>query len=338
MARRVVILGAVAVAALLLAAVEASAGILADVKARGEMKCGINGQLPGFAYPSSRGEMEGFDVEMCKALAAAIGVKVRLVPLTAKERFTALQSGEIDVLYRNTSWTFSRDVALALSFQGVSYYDGQGFLVRGNAGVKSAKELDGAAVCVATGTTTELNLSDYFRAQQMKLRPVVFESTESMRAAYEAGRCDVLSSDVSGLAAMRSAMSAPDTHVILPEIISKEPLGPVTRHGDEAWGDTVRWVLNALILAEELGVGKANAADRAAASPDPNVQRLLGKTGSFGKDLGLDADWALRAILVTGNYGEIFARTIGAQSTLKLERGMNRLWSDGGLLFAPPIR
>jgi general L-amino acid transport system substrate-binding protein len=316
----------------------AQAATLDDVKSRGELRCGVSGSLPGFAAPDSRGEMQGFDVDFCRALAAAIGVKLRTLPSTAKERFPQLQSGEVDVLFRNTTWTMSRDVNLGFDFAGVNYYDGQGFMVRKSLGVKSARELDGAAVCVDTGTTTELNLADYFRTLGMKYKPVVFEGADNVRAAYDAGRCDVHTTDKSGLAGQRSALKNPAEHVILPETISKEPLGPVVRHGDSAWGDVVRWLLNALIVAEEKGITQANVARMASGSKDPEVQRLLGTTGTFGQDLGLSADWAVKAIHAVGNYGEIFTRNLGPSTPLNLDRGLNERWDKGGILFAPPVR
>jgi general L-amino acid transport system substrate-binding protein len=314
------------------------AATLDDVKARGELKCGVGQQLPGFAFADSQGNFRGFDVDFCRATAAAIGVKVKFFPLSAKERFPALQSGEVDVLWRNTTWTFSRDVNLGFDFAGVNYYDGQGFMVRKSLGVKNAKELDGATVCMNAGTTTELNLATYFRAHKMKFEPVLFEKSEEVRQAYEAGRCDIYTTDASGMAAQRSAMKNPGEHVILPEIISKEPLGPVTRQGDSQWNDVVRWVLNALIIAEELGVTQSNAQSMGDNSTDPTVRGLLGKSGTYGEDLGLTNAWALNAIKAVGNYGEIFERNIGKNTPLGLERGLNALWTDGGLQYAPPIR
>ena len=313
-------------------------GLLETIVSRGELKCGVSGTLPGFASLNSSGEMVGFDVDFCKATAAAIGVGLSIEALTAKERFTALQSGRVDVLYRNTTWTMSRDVKLGLDFHGVNYYDGQGFMVRKDGKIKNAKDMDGATVCVDTGTTTELNLADYFRSNGMKYKPVVFEGADKVRAAYEAGRCDVHTTDASGLAGQRSALKNPNDHIILPEIISKEPLGPVTVHGDNKWGDVVRWVLNVLVVAEEKGITQSNVEEMAGSSKDPEVQRMLGKTGTFGADLGLSKDWAVKAISSGGNYGEIFERNIGKSTPLKLDRGLNQLWSKGGLLYAPPIR
>jgi general L-amino acid transport system substrate-binding protein len=276
-------------------------------------------------------------VDFCRATAAALGVDVKFTQLSAKERFPALQSGEVDLLYRTTTWTMSRDVTLGFDFQGVNFYDGQGFMVRKSLGVKSAKGLNGAAICVATGTTTELNMADYFRTQGMKYKAVVFEKASEVRNAYEAGRCDVYTTDKGSLAAQRTALKNPGQHIILPETISKEPLGPVTRHGDNKWGDLVRWVFNALIIAEEKGITAANA-DSNKSSTDPTVKRLLGETGTFGEDLGISNDWALNAIKAVGNYGEIFERNVGMGSKLGLDRGLNQLWTKGGVLYAPPIR
>jgi len=332
-----IVLICLTVSALLLPVSSLMAGTLEDVKSRGELKCGIAQQLPGFAYANEKGEFSGFDVDFCRGLAAAVGVKVKFVALSAKERFPALQSGEVDVLYRNTTWTFSRDVNLGFDFVGVNYYDGQGFMVRKKTKIKTAKKLKGATVCVNTGTTTELNLADYFRANNMKYKAVLFEKAEEVRKAYEAGRCDVHTTDASGLAAQRSAMADPKSHVILPEIISKEPLGPAVRHGDNKWGDVVRWVLNAHIVAEEKGITMKNVG-KMASSQDPEVQRMLGATGSLGADLGLSADFAANAIKAVGNYGEIFERNVGAKTPLALSRGQNALWSNGGLLYAPPFR
>ena len=316
----------------------ATANTLKTIKDRGFLKCGIAQQLPGFAYADEAGKFSGFDVDFCRGLGAAVGVDVKFFPLSAKERFPALQSGEVDVLFRNTTWTFSRDVNLGFDFVGVNYYDGQGFMVRKKTGITSAKGLNGATVCVNTGTTTELNLADYFRANNMKYKPVLFEKAEEVRKAYEAGRCDVHTTDASGLAAQRSAMADPKEHRILPEIISKEPLGPAVRHGDNNWGDVVRWVLNAHLVAEEKGITAANVSDTAANSTDPEVQRMLGKTGSLGQDLGVGADFAAKAIAAVGNYGEIFERNVGAETPLALGRGQNALWSNGGLQYAPPFR
>lgn len=319
----------------------ASAGTLDDIKAKGHVQCGVTTGLAGFAAPNDAGQWAGFDVDFCRAMAAAIfgdAAKVKYTPTTSKERFTALQSGEIDVLARNTTWTFSRDVNLGFEFVGVNYYDGQGFMVRKSLGVTSAKELDGASVCIQTGTTTELNLADYFRTNGMSYESVVIETSAEGRGVYEEERCDVYTTDASGLAAQRSTMSDPSEHIILPEIISKEPLGPLVRHGDNQWGDIARWTLNAMIVAEELGVTAANAADMAASSKNPEVLRLLGAEGDMGAQLGLPADWAKNIIMQVGNYGESFERNLGTTTPLALERGLNALWTDGGILYAPPMR
>ena len=316
----------------------ALAGTLEQVKERKFLHCGIAQQLPGFAYVDQRGRFQGFDVDFCQGLAAAIGVEVKFIPLNAKERFSALQSGTVDVLYRNTTWTLGRDTQLGFDFAGVNYYDGQGFLVRRSLGIKSARELNGASVCMNAGTTTELNLADYFRSNGMAYKPVLYEKSEDARLAYEQGRCDFYSTDASGLAAQRSALQDPAAHVILPEIISKEPRGPLVRHGDSPWGDVVRWVLNAAIVAEEKGITSTNVERMAKTSQDPEIQRLLGRTGEMGANLGLAADWAVRAVKAVGNYGEIFERNLGRETPLGLERGLNQLWNKGGILYAPPIR
>jgi general L-amino acid transport system substrate-binding protein len=319
----------------------ASADTLGDVQARGTLNCGVTTGLAGFAAPDDQGNWTGLDVDMCKAVAAAVlgdPSKVKYVPTNAKERFTALQSGEIDLLARNTTWTFSRDTDLGFDFVGVNYYDGQGFMVRKSLNVKSALELNGASVCVQTGTTTELNLGDYFRANNMELKPVVFEKNEEARQAYDEGRCDAYTTDASGLAAERSVLAQPADHIILPEIISKEPLGPLVRHGDNRWGDVVRWSLNAMIIAEEFGVTQANLDEQKASSQNPEVRRLLGVEGEMGKMTGLSNEWAYNIIKAVGNYGESFERNVGLKTPLQLARGLNDLWSRGGLLYAPPIR
>ncbi len=319
----------------------ASAGTLDDVKAKGFVQCGVTTGLAGFGAPNDQGEWAGFDVDFCRAMAAAIfgdAAQVKYTPTTSKERFTALQSGEIDVLARNTTWTFSRDVNLGFEFVGVNYYDGQGFMVRKSLGVTSAKELDGASVCIQTGTTTELNLADYFRTNGMSYESVVIETSAEGRGVYEEERCDVYTTDASGLAAQRSTMADPSEHIILPEIISKEPLGPLVRHGDNQWGDIARWTLGAMIVAEELGVTSANAEEMASTSKNPEILRLLGGEGDMGAQLGLPADWAKNIIMQVGNYGESFERNLGTTTPLALERGLNALWTDGGILYAPPMR
>ena len=326
------------VLALALPSMASAQKTLADVKARGALKCGVGQQSPAFAFADEQGHFRGFDVDFCKATAAAIGVEVKFVPTSAKERFPALQSGEVDLLYRTTTWTMSRDTKLGFDFSGVNYYDGQGFMVRKSLGVKSGKDLDGATVCVATGTTTELNLADYFRTHGMKYKAVVIEKAPEVAAAYDSGRCDVYTTDRSSLASRRPTLKNPADNVILPDVISKEPLGPAVRHGDNNWGDIVRWVLNALIIAEEKGVTQANVEDMAKNSKDPEVLDMLGTTGSFGPDMGVSKDWALKAIKAVGNYGEIFDRDLGPKTPIGLDRGVNQLWSKGGILYSPPIR
>jgi general L-amino acid transport system substrate-binding protein len=323
---------------LVLAAIPANATTLDDIRARGELRCGVNDSNPAFAYADSQGKMRGFDVDFCRATAAAVGVPVKFVLLTGTERFPALQSGEVDLLYRSTTWTMGRDVNLGFNYQGINWYDGQGFMVRKSMGIKSALELNGAAVCVVAGSTTELNVADYFRSHGMTFTPVVFEKAQDVRNAYDAGRCDVYTNEHGNLAAQRIALKDPAEHVILPEVISKEPFGPVTREGDDQWGDIVRWVLNATIIAEEKGITQANVEELAKSASDPEIQRLLGATGTFGKDMGLNSDWAVRAIKASGNYGEIFERNMGMNTPIRLERGLNRLWTDGGLIYAPPVR
>ncbi|MCL3881104.1 amino acid ABC transporter substrate-binding protein [Marivita sp. GX14005] len=338
--KQIAILGAMTVAGLSAGAV--SAGTLDDVKARGKLNCGVVTGLVGFGAPNANGEWEGFDVSYCRALAAAVlgdPTAVEFIPTTGKTRFTALASGEIDVLARNTTWTFSRDVDLKFDFIGVNYYDGQGFMVPKELGVSSAKELDGATVCIQTGTTTELNLADYFRKNNIDYEPVPIETNAEAQPLYLEGACDVYTTDASGLAATRAAFENPGDHVVLPEIISKEPLGPAVRHGDNDWADVARWTLNALIAAEEYGVTSANVEDMAAQAGDsPEVNRLLGTEGNLGEMLGLDADWAKRAIAAEGNYGEIFEKNIGENTPIGLARGLNAQWTEGGLLYAPPFR
>mmetsp|Transcript_25606 Transcript_25606/g.58278 ORF Transcript_25606/g.58278 Transcript_25606/m.58278 type:complete len:339 (-) Transcript_25606:81-1097(-) len=334
-----VFLGAMTVAGL--AAGVAAAGTLDDVKARGTLNCGVTTGLVGFAAPDANGEWNGFDVAVCRAVAAAVlgdQSAVEFVPTTGKTRFTALASGEIDLLARNTTWTFSRDVDLKFTFIGVNYYDGQGFLVPKALGVSSAKELDQATVCVQTGTTTELNLADFFRANNITYEPVPIETNAEGQQQYLAGACDAYTTDASGLAATRATFENPGEHALLPEIISKEPLGPLVRHGDDEWADVVRWTLNALITAEELGVTSANVTEMAASSGSPEVKRLLGSEGTLGEMIGLDADWAQRAIATQGNYGEIFAKNIGEETPIGLARGLNAQWTNGGLIYSPPFR
>jgi general L-amino acid transport system substrate-binding protein len=330
-----------ALAATTLVAGLAGAATLDDVKARGELICGSNTGLTGFGAPDASGAWTGFDVDLCRALAAVVlgdATKVKFVPTTGETRFTALQSGEVDVLVRNSTWTFSRDSELALDFVAVNYYDGQGFMVKKDLGVSSAKELDGATVCIQTGTTTELNLADFFKQNNISYQPVTVADDSEAQRQYLAGACDAYTTDASGLAASRATMPDAENHIILPEIISKEPLGPVVRHGDSAWGDVVRWTYYALLVAEEKGVTSANVEEVATSSTDEEVKRLLGVSGDMGAKMGLDNDAFKRAIAATGNYGEIFARNIGEGTTINLARGLNALWTQGGLQYAPPFR
>ena len=319
----------------------AQAGTLEDVQARGVLNCVVSTGVAGFAYPDDAGKWHGFDVDFCRATAAAVlgdPEAIKAVTSTGKTRFTKLNAGEGDVLWRNTTITFSRDVGVKLRFHGVNYYDGQGFMVPKSLGISSAKELDGASVCIQTGTTTELNLADYFHSNGMKYEAVTIETNNEARQNYLAGRCDVYTTDASGLAATRSTFTDPENHVVLPEIISKEPLGPATRHGDDQWSDIVTWVLNATVTAEEKGVTSANVDDMKANSKDPEVLRLLGVEGNQGSELGLSADWAYNIIKSVGNYGEIFERNIGVNTPIGLARGLNALWTDGGLQYSPPFR
>ena len=334
---------AVTVAGALPAAAQAPAGgnaaTLDAIKARGTLICGVNTGLAGFAQPSSQGVWQGFDVEYCRALAAAIfgdAGKVRYVPTTAQSRFTALQSGEIDLLARNTTWTLSRDTSLGLDFAGVNFFDGQGFMVKTSTGVKTAKELNGATICVQPGTTTEQNLTDWARANNVQFTPVVIERLEELVSAYAAGRCDAYTTDVSGLAATRSSQPNPAEHTILPDVISKEPLGPLVRHGDQRFADLVRWVHFALVASEELGITQANVAQMAANDTRPEVQRMLGKNGGLGQMLGVSNEWVVNVIKATGNYGEVFARHL---QPIGIQRGPNALWTTpGGQQYARPFR
>jgi general L-amino acid transport system substrate-binding protein len=326
--------------ALIFAVQAASAQTLNTVKDRGILHCGANGTLAGFGLPDAQGKWTGLDVDVCRAIAAAIfndAGKVKFVPLSAKDRFTALQSGEVDVLVRNTTWTSSRDSSLGLNFTGVDYYDGQGFMVRKALKVNSALELNGASVCVQQGTTTELNLADYFRAHKMQLKSVTFATANEAIKSYDAGRCDAYTTDASGLYAERLRLANPDDHIILPEIISKEPLGPVVRHGDDQWFDLVKWVLFAMLNAEELGITQKNVDDMLK-STNPAIKRFIGTEGNYGEQLGLTKDWAVRIVKLVGNYGEAFERNVGKGSPLKIERGLNKLWNQGGIQYAPPIR
>jgi len=318
----------------------AQAATLDQVKSRGMLNCGANGQLPGFGLPDAQGNWTGFDVDYCRAIAAAIfndPAKVKFVALTAKDRFTALQSGDVDVLVRNTTWTSSRDTQLGLNATGTNYYDGQGFIVRKALKVNSALELSDASICVQQGTTTELNLADYFRANKMKLKSVAFAQLDEALKAYDSGRCDAFTADASALYGVRLKFAKPDDHVVLPEIISKEPLTPFVRHGDEQWFDIVKWVHFALLDAEEYNVTKANV-DEQLKSQNPEIKRMLGTEGNFGEQLGLTKDWVVRIVKGTGNYGEIFERNLGQGSPLKISRGLNALWTKGGIQFGAPIR
>jgi general L-amino acid transport system substrate-binding protein len=320
----------------------ASAGPILDrVKAKGFIQCGVSQGVPGFSNPDAKGGWSGLDVDVCRSVAAALfgdASKVKYTPLSSKERFTALQSGEIDMLSRNTTWTLVRDTALGMNFAGVAYYDGQGFMVRKSLGVKSALELDGASVCTNLGTTTELNLSDYFRANGMKFKGVFYEKADEVVAAYDAGRCDVYTTDQSALAAQRTKMKNPGEHQVLPEIISKEPLGPVVPHADDQWFDLVKWSLNVMIEAEELGLSSANVDSMKVSSKNPAIRRMLGVEGDTGKNLGVDNSWSFNIIKQVGNYGEVFDRHLGENTPVGLPRGLNRLWNKGGILYAPPVR
>ena len=318
-------------------ATTASAGTLDDVKKAGVLKCGVTTGLAGFSSPDKDGKWTGIDVDTCRAVAAAVlgdAKKVKFNPLTAKERFTALQSGEIDMLSRNTTWTLTRDASLGLNFAGVNYYDGQGFMVSKKLKVKSVNDLDGAAVCIQAGTTTELNLADYFKANNMKFKAITFDTSDQTIKGFEAGRCDMLTSDQSQLYALRIKLAKPDDAIVLPEVISKEPLGPVVRQGDDQWFNIVRWSLNAMINAEEMGITKANIKDKKS-SKDPATARLM---GGQGEKLGLDDKWSYNIISQVGNYGEIFEANVGMSSPLKIGRGLNALWNKGGIMYAPPIR
>jgi general L-amino acid transport system substrate-binding protein len=319
-----------------------SAGTLDDVKAKGFVGCGINTGLTGFAFTDDQGNWQGFDVALCQAVAAAVfgdASSVKYTNVTGKTRFEALKAGEFDMLSRNTTWTYSRDVDVKLTFVGVNYYDGQGFIVPASLGVNSATELEGASVCIQTGTTTELNLADFFRGNNMNYEPVPIETNAEARQNYLAGRCDVYTTDRSGLAATRASLENPADHVVLPEIISKEPLGPLVRHGDDEWGDVVRWTLNVLIIAEEKGITKENVRAMAAETQkDAELNRMFGTEGEYGAMLGLSADWVVNVIAAVGNYGEIFEQYLGVNTDIGLERGVNALWTDGGLIYSPPYR
>ncbi|MGB1091785.1 MAG: amino acid ABC transporter substrate-binding protein [Oceanobacter sp.] len=329
-----------ATALLALSVQTANAGTLEDVQKRGALTCGVSTGLAGFSQKDAKGNWSGMDVDVCRAVAAAVlgdADKVQYKPLTAKERFTALQSGEVDMLSRNTTWTLVRDVSLGVNFAGVNYYDGQGFLVSTDLGVNKLNELDGATFCIQAGTTTELNLADYFRANKMEFTAITFDTSDQTRAGFESGRCDVLTSDQSQLYALRIGLKQPGKAKVLPEVISKEPLGPVVRQGDDAWFNIVKWSLGALIEAEYLGVTSSNAA-KLAKTGNPEQKRLLGAEGDTGAKLGVPADWAAKIVTQVGNYGEVFERNVGKGSPLKIARGLNAQWNKGGILYSNPIR
>ena len=334
---------AVLTAAAALGAVStAQAGATYDaVKKKGFVQCGVSDGLPGFSVPDAQGKIVGIDADVCRAVAAAVfgdATKVKFSQLNAKERFTALQSGEVDVLSRNTTWTSSRDSGMGLVFTGVTYYDGIGFLVNNKLGVTAARQLDGATVCIQAGTTTELNVSDYFRTHGMKFTPITFDTADESAKGLEAGRCDVLTTDQSGLYAQRIKMAHPDEFVVLPEVISKEPLGPLVRKGDDEWFSIVKWTLFAMLNAEEMGITSQNVEEQAKTTKNPDVARLLGADGEYGKDLKLRKDWVVQIVKQVGNYGEVFERNIGQGSVLKIKRGLNALWNNGGIQYAPPVR
>jgi len=318
----------------------ASADTLEQVVKKDVLTCGVSTGITGFSATDSEGNWKGLDVTFCQSVAAAVlgdASKVKYIPLTAKERFTALQSGEIDLLSRTTTWTETRDTSLGLNFAGVNYYDGQGFLVSKKLGVSSAKELDGATFCIQAGTTTEMNLTDYFKANSMEYKAVTYDTSAQTIDGFKKGRCDAVTSDASQLYSLKLKMDDPSSVLVLPEVISKEPLGPVVRQGDDRWFNVVRWSLFATLEAEELGVTKANAKAQLK-SANPSVQRLLGVTGKMGENLGLKAKWAYNIVSQVGNYGEIFDYTVGKGSPLKIDRGLNKLWNDGGLMYSMPIR
>jgi general L-amino acid transport system substrate-binding protein len=329
-----------AVAAVLGLSASASAQTLNTVKQRGSLICGVTQGLPGFSSPDDRGNWTGLDVDFCRALAVAIfndPNKIKFTPLSTKDRFTALQSGEIDLLSRNSTWTLARDTSLGLNFAAVNYFDGQGFMVRKALKINSALELNGASVCTQTGTTTELNLADFFRANKMKYEVLALATADETIKAYDGGRCDVFTTDVSQLYAEKLKLTNANDHIILPEVISKEPLGPVVRHGDDQWFDIVKWVHFAMVNAEELGIS-SKTVDEALKSDKPDVRRLVGTEGNYGEQLGLTKDWVVRIVKTVGNYGEVFERNVGSGSRLGIARGLNNLWTKGGIQYAPPIR
>ncbi len=338
--KRNVVKAALGVALGAIAASSASAQTLKDVQARGVVTCGVSQGLAGFSLPSAAGKWTGIDVDLCRGIAAAIfndPEKVKYVPLSAKDRFTALQSGEIDVLSRNTTFTMSRDTQLGINFPATTYYDGQGFLVRKSLKVTSAMQFNGATICTQTGTTTELNVADFFRSNNLKYEVVAFATADETIKAYDAGRCDVYTTDASGLYAERLKLANPGDHMVLPEVISKEPLGPAVRHGDDQWTDLVRWTHYAMVNGEELGITSANI-DSLKTTTNPEIKRVLGVEGKFGEALGLSNDWAYRILKHVGNYGETFERNVGEKTPLGIKRGLNALWSKGGLQYAAPVR
>ncbi len=331
----------ISLAAVTACAITASAGTLENVKKDGFIKCGVNNGLPGFSEVGSDKKWKGLDVDVCRSVAAAIfgdADKVKYVPLTGKERFTALQSGEVDILSRNTTWTATRDNSLGLNFTGINYYDGQGFLVSKKLGVKSAKELDGASFCIQAGTTTEMNLADYFNANGMKYQAITYDTADQVDKGFVSGRCDVLTADASALYASRTKLKNPDSYAVLPEIISKEPLGPLVRQGDDVWFNIVKWSLNTLKAGEEFGITSKNVDKIAKTTKNPEVKRILGLSGKLGEDLKLDNKWAYNILKQVGNYGESFERNVGMGSPLKISRGLNSLWTKGGLQYSPPFR
>ncbi|MBS97956.1 MAG: amino acid ABC transporter substrate-binding protein [Oceanospirillaceae bacterium] len=318
-----------------------AAGTLDAVKERGYVQCGVTSGVPGFSVPDQDGNWVGLDVDVCRAVAAASlgdASKVKFTPLNAKERFTALASGEIDVLSRVTTWTLTRDTQLGINFAGVNYYDGQGFMVKKDLGLKSVKELDGATICVQSGTTTELNMADYFRTHGLEHTPVVFDTNEQAATAFDTGRCDAFTTDLSQAYGLRTRMNDPSSVVALPEVISKEPLGPVVRQGDDQWFNIVKWSLSAMLNAEELGVTSANADEMKASSENPSIKRLLGGEQGLAEGMGISDDWAYQIVKQVGNYGESFARNVGKDSPQDIDRGLNNLWNNGGIMYAPPIR
>ncbi len=322
------------------AAADEKPSTLKDVIARGALNCGVTQGLPGFSNPDDKGNWTGIDVDFCRAVAAAIfgdATKVKFSPLSAKDRFTALQSGGIDVLSRNTTWTMSRDTTLGFNFAGVMYYDGQGFLVRKSLNLKSVKDLAGASICVQTGTTNELNVGDYFRTNNLKYELIAFATIDETVKAYDSGRCDAFTSDQSQLYSVRLKLTNANDHVVLPEVISKEPLGPLVRHGDDQWFDLIKWTYFVLLNAEELGVTSKNV-DEMVNSPNPEIKRLLGSDGKYGEAVGVPNDWVVKIVKQVGNYGEIFDRNLGPATPLAINRGLNKLWTQGGLQYGMPVR